>query len=440
MRMRMRMRTHMRNRNRNRNEGSRMALRVVVVGAGIVGASCAIELRRVGYEVVLLDAAKPGGEQAASYGNGAWLSPSSVVPMSMPGLWKKIPGYLLDPLGPITIRWRALPRLMPWLVRFVLAGASVKKVRVTARALSALLADAPARHLALARDAGAADLIEQAGLLYAYADRRAFEADALSWDLRRENGVQWHELPAAALRERVPQLDHRYGFGVWVESGAHCVDPGAYVAALVAYAERLGVTFLNRDVRGLDIADGRLRGVSTAAGAIACDRAVIAAGVHSKKLARDAGDVLALESERGYHVSIADSGISLAIPVMPTDGRMANTSTRAGFRVAGQVELCSIADAPNWRRADILLAHAKRAYPTLRATPANVTRWMGHRPSSADGLPYIGQASGCGDVFHAFGHGHIGLAAGPITGKLIADLVGGKQPEIDPAPYRAKRV
>jgi D-amino-acid dehydrogenase len=128
------------------------------------------------------------------------------------------------------------------------------------------------------------------------------------------------------------------------------------------------------------------------------------------------------------------------VPVMPADGRMANTSTRTGFRIAGQVELCSVEDAPNWRRADILLDHARRAYPALEAAPANVTRWMGHRPSSADGLPYIGPASGCRDVFHAFGHGHIGLAAGPATGKLIADLINGVQPEIDPAPYSAKRV
>jgi D-amino-acid dehydrogenase len=419
-----------------------MALRVVVAGAGIVGAACAIELRKAGFDVVLADPGTPGAEQAASYGNGAWLSPSSVVPMSMPGMWKKVPGYLLDREGPLTIRWRALPRLLPWLWRFVRAGSTVKKVQATAAALAPLLRDAPARHQALALEAGCPELIQQRGLLYAYPDRAAFEAEALAWRLRRDNGVAWQEWDSATLRERVPALAERYAFGVYVAAGAHCLDPGAYVAALAAYAVRLGATRLPTAIQGLEISGGRLRGVRTAGGILECDRVVIAAGVHSKALAREAGDALPLESERGYHVSIAGSAVTLDFPVMPSDGRMANTSTRAGLRVAGQVELASVQAEPDWRRADILLAHARRAYPALAAGAGQeqVSRWMGHRPSSADGLPYIGPSSGCSAVFHAFGHGHVGLASGPVTGRLIAALVAGDTPPIDPRPYSAKRV
>ena len=282
------------------------------------------------------------GPQAASYGNGAWLSPASVVPMSMPGLWRKVPGFLLDRDGPLTIRWTMLPRLMPWLARFILAGATIGKVEATARALSSLLHDAPERHAALAAEIGQPGLIRRTGLLYAYPNREAFLAEALAWRLRRDNGVGWVELGARELREREPALATRYGFGALVEAGAHCTDPGAYVAALAAHAVGHGAELRRAAATGFEIENGRLRNVLTSDGTIACDRAVICAGIRSKDLARDAGDAVPLESERGYHVVIEGSGVVLETPVMPSDGKMANTSTRAGLRVSGQVELASV--------------------------------------------------------------------------------------------------
>ncbi|WP_188575201.1 NAD(P)/FAD-dependent oxidoreductase [Azorhizobium oxalatiphilum] len=418
-----------------------MSLHVVVIGAGIVGAATAIELLRDGHRVTILEPDAPGGPQAASFGNGAWLSPASVVPMSMPGLWKKVPGYLFDPLGPLTIRWSALPRLAPWLLRFIAAGATVPKVEATARALAALLGDAPARHQALAAEAGLSDLIEQRGLLYAYPDRAAFEAEALAWRLRRDNGIGWRELDGPALRDFEPTLDPRYGFGVLVEAGAHCVDPGAYVAGLVRHAERLGAVRVVALATGFDMSHGRLKAVRSGQGDIACDRAVIAAGIHSKPLAALAGDRVSLASERGYHVVVSDPEVSPRTPVMPSDGKMANTPTIGGLRASGQVELAGIHAAPNWKRADVLLKHLLTTYPALpRVVPeARLSRWMGHRPSTPDGLPVIGPASGCTDVLHAFGHGHVGLASGPITGRLVADLIGGAAPSRPLIPYRPDR-
>src|SRR5579875_1234386 len=219
-----------------------MSLHVVVTGAGIVGAASAIELLRDGHRVTILEPGEPGGEQAASYGNGAWLSPSSVVPTSVPGLWRKVPGYLTDPLGPLSIDWRYLPRLLPWLRRYVQAGATVARVEKIARALRPLVADAPERHRTLAEEAGVGDLIRRQGLLYIFPSRADFEAEALAWRLRRENGVGWIELDADELRQREPALDRRYRFGVLVEAGGHCTDPGAYVASLVRYAVAQGAT------------------------------------------------------------------------------------------------------------------------------------------------------------------------------------------------------
>ncbi len=420
--------------------GGVTGLHVGVIGAGIVGATVALELLRDGHRVTLLDAAEAGGEQAASYGNGAWLSPGSVVPMSTPGLWKKVPGYLLDPGGPLVIRWRALPHLLPWLLRFVRAGYSVTRVEATARALSALLHDAPRQHQRLAFEAGVPELVQQRGLLVLYPDREALAAEALSWRLRRDNGVAWTELEGAALRELAPDIDPRYRLGLHITAGAHCLDPGAYVAAIVRHAIALGAQWQRTRATGFVFADGRLRALRTADGDFACERAVIAAGIGSAALAREVGDAVPLASERGYHVVLTDSTIRLPVPVMPSDGKMAMTRTRAGLRVAGQVELSSVQAAPDWRRADILLRHARRLFPSLPPQQAEaLPRWMGHRPSTPDGLPVIGRSVAFADVVHAFGHGHVGLAAAPATASLVAELLSGRPPSIDPRPYRCGR-
>lgn len=415
--------------------------RVAIIGAGIVGMASALELLRDGHEVTIIEPGEPGGEQAASYGNGTLLNPSSVIPMSSPGIWKKVPGYLRDPLGPLTIRWRYLPTLMPWLLRFVRAGATDAKVAGTARALQPLLADSPALHRALAEEAGVADLITRQGVLFVFPDRAAFAAEARAWAIRRENGTRWLELDADELRQREPALDRRYTFGLLVEENGQCRDPGSYVAALARHAQALGATLHRTRATGLRIEAGRLRAVVTADGEVACDKAVISAGAHSRALAAAAGDRVVLETERGYHAVISSPGVAPRYPVMPSDGKMACVMTPAGLRLAGQVELAGLEAAPNWRRAEVLLRFARKVYPGVPADlPAErVKLWMGHRPSIPDGLPVLGPASGCTDVIHAFGHGHVGLTAGPMTGKVVADLVAGRSPAFSLAPYAASR-
>lgn len=411
---------------------------VVVIGAGIIGASIALRLVQEGHRVTILEPGEPGGTQAASYGNGAFLSPASIIPMSAPGLWRKVPGYLLDPTGALTIRWRYLPRLMPWLWRFLASGWTETRVERTAAALSGLLQDAPARHVAQAEAVGRADLIRRDGLIYAFADRDAFREDAFSWRLRDKFGVISRELEEPELRERLPDLSTGYRFGILVEGGGHCLDPGRYTAALVAGAVRGGAELVRADASGFDISSGKLRAVHGTSGDILCDAAVIAAGVRSKRLALTVGDNVSLESERGYSIEISDPGIALSVPVMPQDGRMANTMTANGLRAAGQVELASEDAPPNWHRTDILLEHLRRTWPglALKKTPR---RWQGNRPSTPDGRPVIGAARGCAQVFHAFGHGHIGLASAPMTAEIVAALIGGREPPLDLAPFSPAR-
>lgn len=417
-----------------------MALHVVVVGGGIVGAASALELLRDGQRVTIVEPGDPGGEQAASYGNGGWLSVGSVLPVSAPGLWRKVPGYLADPLGPLTIRWSYLPRLLPWLTRFLRAGSSWERVERVAAALAPLVLESPEWHRRLAEEAGVPHLIERRGLLYVFPDRAAFEAEARSWAIRRAAGVRWIELDENELRQREPALARRYTFGVLMEEGGHCTDPGALVAALVAHAEAQGAELRRTRATGLRLKGGRLAAVLTEAGEIACDRAVLAAGARSAALAAAAGDRVVLETERGYHAMIAAPEVTPRHPIMPSDGKMVYTPMAGGLRVAGQVELAGLKAAPNWRRAEVLRRHLQASFPDLARDlpPERIRVWMGHRPSTPDGLPCIGPGR-CPDVIHAYGHGHIGLSTGPLTGALVADVIAGRQPRIDIAPFSPAR-
>lgn len=418
-----------------------MSRHVVVIGAGIVGAATALEALSAGFRVTILEPGEPGGEQAASYGNGCWLSPMSVIPPSAPGLWKKVPRFLMDPLGPLAIRWSYFPRVAPWLVRYLLAGWTEAKVEATARAIRPLLQDAPALHKVLAERAGVGRLIERRGLMYIYESRAQFESEAMAWRIRRKVGIEWLELDADEMRQREPELDRRYGFGALVEEGGHCRDPGAYVASLVAQAVAEGAELRRARATGFRIEGGRLKAVLTEGGEVAADRAVICAGARSRALAAAAGSPVPLETERGYHAMVLDAPVGPRTPLMPYDGKMSVTLTDRGLRCAGQVEIAGLEAAPNWKRAEILRDHLLRSFPGLpRDLPAErVKVWMGHRPSMPDGLPCIGPAGASADVLLAFGHGHVGLVAGPRTARIVASILAGRAPEIPVEPFRPSR-
>ncbi len=414
---------------------------VVVIGSGAVGAVSAIECLRAGHRVTVVDAGPSGGEHASSYGNAGWLSSHSVIPPATPGAWRKVPSYLADPLGPLAIRWSHLPRLLPWLARYLLSGSTAARVERTARALRDLLVDAPGLHAALAKEAGVSHLIERRGLLHVYPDRAAFEADGAAWDIRRRVGVEWLELSAEDLRQREPGLHPRYTFGLVVEEAGHCRDPGGYVAALANLARARGATFVGARATGFRIRDRRLRAVRIVDGEIACDAAVVAAGVRSAALTATLGDRLPLEAERGYHVMIADAEAGPRTSMMVSDAKMVVNAMDGGLRAAGQVEFAGLNAAPDWRRADILREHLLGLFPALpRTVPADRVRvWHGDRPSMPDGRPCIGPSRATPEVIYAFGHGHVGLVASARTGRLVAQLVAGRPTEIATDPFDPRR-
>lgn len=415
-------------------------IRVAVIGGGVVGLTAALECRRAGHEVVLIEPDEPGGRQAASYGNGTWINPGAVMPLSVPGLWREVPGYLLDRTSPFAIRWRHLPRLAPWLARFVLAGNSWDKVEACAGARMLLNRGAVDAHAGYAAEAGVGHLLRRQGTFFLYRDSAGYEAEARGWEIRRRLGIPFTEIGEDELRALEPALGPGYRFAVRMDDAGNFTDPGAYCAALAALLERRGVERVHGRADGFLVENGRLKAVTTSAGPVACDRALVCAGAHSGPLARAAGDAVPLISERGYHVVIPEPGFDVNLATIPLDGKMAVITTPAGLRLAGQVELASLAAAPDWRRADILIDHAERMFPALgKVDRTKVDRWMGHRPSTPDGLPCIGPSSASPDILYGFGHAHVGMIEAPATARILAALAGGRKPEADPAPFSARR-
>ncbi|WP_407174470.1 NAD(P)/FAD-dependent oxidoreductase [Bradyrhizobium sp. STM 3562] len=417
------------------------ARHVAIIGAGAVGVISAIEALRDGHRVTLIDPGEPGGTQAASYGNAGWLSSHSVIPPAEPGVWKKVPKYLMDPLGPLAIRWSYLPRVLPWLIRYLLSGWTEAKVEATARALRPLLKDAPALHKKLAEEAGVPDLIERNGVLHVFPSRAPFDDD-LGWRIRKRVGVEWLELSADEMRQREPDLHPRYTFGLLVEEAGRCRNPGNYIAALARLALSRGAQRVAAKATALKLQNGRLVSVVTDRGEIACDAAVVAAGARSKALAASVGDNLPLETERGYHVVIEDPGTGPRTSMMVSDAKMVVNWTDQGLRAAGTVEIAGLEAPPNWKRADILRDNLFSMFPKLaKDVPASrIKTWFGHRPSMPDGRPCIGYARASKDIVYAFGHGHIGLVGSARTGRLVAQLLGHREPEIPLGPFSPDRL
>ena len=411
------------------------SLNVAVVGAGIVGISAAEWLRRDGHAVTLLDRIEPGSPEQTSYGNAGLLARTAVVPVSVPGLLRQVPSMLLDPDGPLFLRWSYLPRLIPWLVPFLRNGRE-DRVREIAPALDAILGDSVDQHLALARGTAAAAYIETGHYAYLYEDRAGFAKDAWGFAIRRDLGAEWEEWDRAQLLERDPHLSDAVGFAAALKDHGWIRDPGAYVAALLDAFRAGDGTFRKGEVT--DIAPAGDGGTVTVEGeTLPFDRIVLASGVWSRRMAERLGHRVPLEAERGYHLVLENPSHKPPIPYMVADAKFAVTPMDAGIRCAGLVEFGGV-DAPaRPERTALFERRIRRLYLDLEWTGTQT--WMGRRPSTPDSLPLIGESTKARHVWFAFGAQHVGLTSGPKTGRLIADMIAGRTPNIDMKPFATDR-
>lgn len=406
---------------------------VVIIGAGIVGASSAIWLRRAGYDVTLLDKGVPG--MGASYGNGGILASCSVVPVTGPGLLKKSPAYLADPNFPLFLRWGYLPKLMPWLIKYM-SHANEADTRRISQGLTTIVGDSLAQHQALTRGTSAAKWVQESDYSFAYRDRAAFEEDAFAWQLRREAGFDPTFIEGAAVQEAEPILGPKSRFLAVLKNHGYILNPGAYVGNLVDILKDLGGTFRQAEVTDFELSGGQISAVDTSDGRIHCDKAIVSSGVWSKPLMQRLGLNVPLEAERGYHIWFKGPNQTPRNPMMLTAGKFVATAMDQGVRCAGVVEFGGLSETPSKAPLKLLRRKVHQMFPDLRYDSDE--EWLGFRPAPSDSLPLIGELRDTG-VFTAFGHHHIGLTGGPKTGRLVADMISGRHSNADIRPFEPMR-
>lgn len=399
-----------------------LSAEIAVVGAGVVGLAIAHRLAAAGREVLLIDPAAPGS--GASYGNAGTIADYAVMPVGSPDVLRNLPSLLFDRNSPLTIRRAAILSLAPWLLRFLrqsLPGAMMHN----ATALAGLLADASPRWQELAGQIGAGETVQARGCLYLYETQAAYRRADADMAVRRKLGVTVDLIDPDEQARMEPGLPAMAGGAAFFPKAVFLSDPGRTVAMLAQAAQGAGAGLLQaRAERLTRQVDGVVLEGSSPDGAfhLHARRVVIAAGAHSRDLARQAGDRVPLDTERGYHVEYDMEAAQLTRPTCPTSRGFYLCPMEGRLRVAGTVELGGLTAPPSPHRIARLDAGARAIFPDL---PAPSRTWMGFRPSMPDSLPVIGPSKGGAEVLLAFGHGHIGLTLAPITAALIEGWIDG---------------
>ena len=388
--------------------GGALKRHVTIIGAGIVGVSSALHLLRDGHKVTVVDRGPPG--EGCSEGNAGLFASYSFVPLSLPGVLASAPKWLLDPLGPLAIRWRHAPAMLSWLLRFVRAGRP-ERVAEICDALSALLNSSLEEHQTLAKGSDAEGLIRTQGYMYVYEDAATAAKDALAWRLRSERGAEFREIGGGEIREREPALAPIYAKGYFLPNLGFTVDPHALVKGLGKHFAQSGGVVVLRDVLDIDIGPDGPRSLLTDDGPVEVDQIVIAAGAWSGRLAARLGSPVPLQGERGYNVIVPDPGFKLNSAVFAGGRKFVATPVEPGIKFAGTSEYGGLEAPPNMARARVLLRHAKTMFPGINTE--NAREWSGFRPTLPDSLPVIGRSPVFENVFFAFGHQHVGLTGGP---------------------------
>jgi D-amino-acid dehydrogenase len=407
---------------------------IAVIGAGMVGVSCAHFLQRDGHRVTIFDPNDPGS--GTSFGNAGLISQSSVMPSSTPGLVKRIPKMLMDPQSPLVLRWQYVPRLLPWLAGF-LANSTRDRVERNCLATAQLFRHVMSAYDAVIREAGCGELIQATGSLKLFESETSFQGSAFERQMMDRCGCRYEVLGADEIRQMEPNLAPIFVRALFIPDSRNILNPGRLVETVARAVAAKGAVLQREKVAAVEIgADGK-PAVVTDKGRHGVDAVVLAAGARSGRLARQLGAKIVLDGERGYHIMLPRPEKSINRYLQFAESRISLSPKDGGLRMTSIVELASVDAPPDYRRIRRLKAQAARVLPGL--TPEEKSIWMGSRPSLPDNVPVIARSPPHESVYFAFGHSHLGMTMGPVTGRVIADLVAGRDPGFDMTPYGAVR-
>ncbi|MDQ0349052.1 NAD(P)/FAD-dependent oxidoreductase [Ancylobacter vacuolatus] len=406
---------------------------IAVIGAGIVGISSALYLQRAGFAVTLIDRDEPG--HGATFGNAAALAPHAFVPINSPSIPRRLLPLLFASGSPLSIDWGYAPRMLPWLLSF-LSHCTPTEVTRIAQAMHALLSRNLDYALPLFRESGADRLMRGGGYLHLYESEAAYRASAGEVALYKRLADDVEEIDAAQIRRLEPNLAPVFVRALYFHSALHYLSTVDVCATLVKHFCAQGGRFLRDEVGTLEArADGRIRVAGTQESVY--DQAVLAAGAQARRLFGGAVEKLPLETERGYHIMFGGQAGIISRTCSSATAGFAMTPMTAGLRCAGMVELAGLDKPPNPACHAYLDRTAKRFLPGITENPSS--NWMGFRPSMPDALPVIGRSARTANIILAFGHQHVGMSSGCVTGAIVADIAAGRTPAIDITPFSPAR-
>ena len=407
---------------------------VIVIGAGIIGISIALKLQSEGRQVLVLD--RKGVAAETSAGNAGAFAFADVIPLATPGIMRKAPKWLIDPLGPLSLRPAYALKILPWMLRFWRASWQ-DKYQASLAAQASLMAVSKA---ALERQIEAVEgeaMIRREGQLQLYEGEAEFSASLAGWQTRQAHGVVYEFLLSSeAIAKIQPGIDPRFTHAAYTPEWKNVCDPAQWTQHLANEFEKRGGKIAIASIHSMSIQQDSVILKSDSADYEA-NQVVLCAGAWSKTLAQSIGDSLPLDTERGYNTTLPSGAFDLKTHITFSNHGFVVTKIGDGVRVGGAVELGGLDLKPNFQRAKVLLDKAKTFLPGLKIEDGK--QWMGFRPSMPDSLPVISYASRSKRVIYAFGHGHLGLTQSAGTAELVAALVSNGTPDIDLTPFSANR-
>jgi D-amino-acid dehydrogenase len=407
---------------------------VVVIGAGVIGLSTAIAAQMRGLKVTIVD--RQGPAAGASAGNAGAFAFTDILPLASPGILKKAPKWLFDPLGPLSIPPSYAFSIAPWMFRFWRA-CSASRVDQAIAAQTALMDFSRAQLEPFLSATGTTSMLRKEGNLQVYESDGEFRSSLPGWDVRQRHGIEFHHMDAAEMAAIQPGLAARFIRGTFTPGWYSIADPKLYTLALADHFRANGGLIEIADVTGLRPVEAGVEVVTADGGLLNAGKVVLAAGAFSHRIARSLGERIPLETERGYNTTLPADAFDLRTQVTFGGHGFVVTRLSTGIRVGGAVELGGLDLPANFARSDAMLRKAKTFLPDLRTDGG--TQWMGFRPSLPDSLPAIGRASTTPNVIYAFGHGHLGLTQSAGTARIIADLLVDQAPAVDIAPFSPQR-
>jgi D-amino-acid dehydrogenase len=415
---------------RERGEGNDIA----IIGAGIIGICAAAHLAEAGYKVTVFD--RTGVCEETSSGNASAFAFSDVLPLAHKGMMKHLPRWLADPLGPLAIPPSYLPKLLPWLWRFWRAG-SPRHYEKSLAAQAGMMKLSEPEWMALLDRSGTKSMLREDGSLELYESEAEFRSSLPGWAARDRFGIRYHHVEGDELAALQPGLSKQFVKATFIPGWKTADDPKLLGKAIWAYAENMGARFVKGNV-GLVMPSKERVTIQLKQGRTFMARqVVIAAGAWSHLLARQLGDNIPLETERGYNTTLPVGAFDVKRQLIFSGHGFVITPLVSGLRIGGAVEFGGLKLPPNYARSKAMLEKARHFLPGLNTEGGR--EWMGFRPSLPDSLPVIGRSKRAANVYYAFGHGHLGKTQAAGTARLIRDLVSGETPALDISPFSPQR-